>query len=62
MGGDNCVLCEVILHRLGTIWEETVIHYTELWGGHCSLFFCCGNGDAIETSVSVSCIVDVHSS
>ena len=25
-------------------------------------FFYCGNGDAIETSVSVSCIVDVRSS
>ena len=29
MGGANCPLCEVILHWLGTIWEEIAVRYTE---------------------------------
>ena len=51
----------------GTIWEEIAVRYRVISGVisgvvAVQVFFYCGNGDAIGTSVSVCYIVDVRSS
>ena len=59
-------MCGVILHWLGTVWEEIVIYPDPLYriGGRWLFrdLFYCSNGDAIGTSVSACDVAEVCSS